>query len=1334
MAQESTPVNDNRAENDEVKPGDSAAPMPPPPNPEPASDRPLNVTDALSYLDSVKQQFHDEPKVYNQFLDIMKDFKSQFIDTPGVIERVSNLFHGHPALIQGFNTFLPPGYRIDINQDALNPNFITVTTPSGTTTQSTSGPFQLGGRSPHPESLARRVQEGELEPALAYLSKVKSRYATEPERYQQFLDLLQPERRNTLGDDAFVHMMTDVFKDDADLMQQFSEFFDSPIQSRAAVKLEEAAARQRAREAEARTSRRNTKAESSAAGPSSGTVPQKRKRKAIEQKEKEPLKAGPGKQPKRTKQQHNAGSEAPSPALSQRNAVPPSPRRSHLPPQPPNQAPIVIQHHPSTSSNVNDESHFFDRVKRALDNRETYNEFLKLVNLFTQDIIDVYRLVHDARNFLGDSELMAQFKDILGFDERREAFAYATDVWSRPMGYSEKPNRNNLVEQYGSYRKLPSHEANVICSGRDEMCKSVLNDEWVSMPTFASEDAGFIAHKKNIYEEALHRSEEERHEYDFHIHAIHRTIELLEPINNKFSQFTPEERTTYRKPNLLAGARSIHLRVIKKVFGREPGMEVWQAMQDMPAIAIPIVLNRLKQKHEEWKRAQREWNKVWREVDARNYYKSLDHQGITFKQADKKALSTKALVNHIEAVRDEQMAKRAALIDPLFARTRPRHQLEYVLDDPAVLQDAVKLTCSFLDRTLGQISSTDRKRIESFLRSFIPVFFMVDPIQFNANFVPKHESLGNSDRDPSETGSQMAADDAPEQSGASSSSSSKNGRANGKKGAAAFTNGGGDLRKKLLKAEQAKSSRRTRAQSANSASSSRPPSPPPAGGESMDVDEEEQVGANDSAPESPVEQRPTRKGTFYTNTMFYVLIRIIETLYSRLHLFKSLTAQAASEQQQNEPSVSINPTVDGVAALAEFAKLSVRGADSAQFYELFLESCEKLFDNEIEQNAFEDQLRYMFGIKHGYKGFTIDKVIGALVKQIQAILADQKSQELFDALRREREIPQPTSQDLINARKNAEKVLGPDENLFRLDWLPEDKLVTIQLLGKDDSSFDDSEVVTRRWQAYIDSYVSPDDTQGLPPMSLSRRKPFLNRNKALAYPSGSRSPESDQAPLAIAHSSLGIRVCVRTYRLFYVAGTEEYLFRKIYPDEVKMARKVAKLKDERRKAWVEKYLKGDEEDDEVEKEKEKDSNSEKDGDGPKRTEDGPKGQVKEAEAQDIAQKEESHVQTEAQPGMEKTQEASPAKEVDMIPTDTDAPVPASLPPAPLSAPLPALVPPGPVPVAVSVTVPVAAAPEVPITERDTSVVDMSTSPTPAPASASDPTPTPIPAEEPQPPA
>lgn len=79
----------------------------------------LKVEDALTYLDQVKLQFEKQPEVYNQFLDIMKEFKSQAIDTPGVISRVSTLFKGHNDLIEGFNTFLPPGYKIEIQANDL---------------------------------------------------------------------------------------------------------------------------------------------------------------------------------------------------------------------------------------------------------------------------------------------------------------------------------------------------------------------------------------------------------------------------------------------------------------------------------------------------------------------------------------------------------------------------------------------------------------------------------------------------------------------------------------------------------------------------------------------------------------------------------------------------------------------------------------------------------------------------------------------------------------------------------------------------------------------------------------------------------------------------------------------------------------------------------------------------------------------------------------------------------------------------------------------------------------------------------------------------------------
>ena len=110
---------------------------------------------------------------------------------------------------------------------------------------------------------------------------------------------------------------------------------------------------------------------------------------------------------------------------------------------------------------ANDETQFFDRVKRALDNREIYNEFLKLVNLFAQDYIDTARLVKESRHFLGETELYKQFREILGWDEKKEREHYLAEQqtlssWTKPAikGLPQRPGRIDLSEKYGSYRKV----------------------------------------------------------------------------------------------------------------------------------------------------------------------------------------------------------------------------------------------------------------------------------------------------------------------------------------------------------------------------------------------------------------------------------------------------------------------------------------------------------------------------------------------------------------------------------------------------------------------------------------------------------------------------------------------------------------------------------------------------------------------------------------------------------------------------------------------------------------------------------------------------------------
>ncbi|KAG5651812.1 hypothetical protein H0H81_007335 [Sphagnurus paluster] len=1148
-------------------------------------DRPLNVTDALSYLDAVKIQFSDQPNVYNHFLDIMKEFKNELIDTPGVIKRVSQLFNGHPLLIQGFNTFLPMGYRIECSVDAYDAGYITVTTPGGTKMQTTNnghgkGPIQWSTTAsnvaarlqdppvrsgpgvaaelaypalPSPGLQAFMASGPAIEPAVQYVQKIKQR--CDAETYRQFLDILSQyhSRPDTIDEEEVSKQIARLFKDAPDLRSDFRIF----MPERSHQNLDDPSIVGPAtRTGTPSTDAKGKRKLDAVANAASASLPQKRKRKIVEKEREREVPTRPTPSTSKVKRPKHVVSLDLTPSSYNKHIATVSPprRAAQLPP-------------PARVPPANDDSQFFDNVRRVLDNRETYNEFLKVVNLFTQDFIDAARLIKESRNFLGDGELMKQFKSILGWDERRERDSFddahsQQSSWARPsvVGLVNRPTQSDLNVKYGSYRRLPASEVNVTCSGRDEMCRSVLNDEWVSHPTWSSEDSGFVAHKKNVYEEALHRSEEERHEYDFHIEAIVRTIAMLEPINNKIAQMNQDDRGGFKlKPNLGGTWKPINTRVVKKIYGRDPGLDVIQAMQDTPTVAIPVVLQRLKQKEEEWKRAQREWNKVWREVDARNYIKSLDHQGIYFKAADKKAITIKAFVNQIEAAREEQMAKRASLIDPLFARTRPRHQLEFVVDDVTVLQDVLKLTFSFLDRTQAQINFAERKRIEGFLRTFVPLFFMLDTVAFNSSFAVVQETFDSDMSD--DMGSIVDDVDV----------SSVGGGSRRRKGGNALS-GGGDLRKKLLKSEQAKSTnRKTRAQEAASPVVSRLASPVLADEEPRVVD----VWAHN--------RRVSRRNIFFTNTVFYALMRLIELFYSRLSLFKTIAAKLAAAGSRSNPVAAELALPRGMDSM----NLGDRATVTEHYYDLLLESLERLFDNEIEQLAFEDQMRFMFGTKasslnEGYKAFTFDKVIGALIKQVQAVFADPKSQDLLEILKKERSLVSPTTQDQINSRRNAEKVLGPDENLFRIDWLPESRTMTVQLIGKDDSSFDDSEVLTGRWQAYIDSFVSVrvssssyvvarpecdspqnETTEGVSPSKV--KPPFLRRN----LPQSVR----DVQPNVITRDGLEIKICVRTYRLFFVSKTEDFLWKLSTREERKKAAEHLRAREALRRKWLESVAK-----------------------------------------------------------------------------------------------------------------------------------------------------------------
>ena len=71
------------------------------------------------------------------------------------------------------------------------------------------------------------------------------------------------------------------------------------------------------------------------------------------------------------------------------------------------------------------------------------------------------QLVKESWNFLGNTELYKQFREILGWDEKKErehilSEKHSQSSWTKPViaGLLEQPGRIDLSEKYGSYRKV----------------------------------------------------------------------------------------------------------------------------------------------------------------------------------------------------------------------------------------------------------------------------------------------------------------------------------------------------------------------------------------------------------------------------------------------------------------------------------------------------------------------------------------------------------------------------------------------------------------------------------------------------------------------------------------------------------------------------------------------------------------------------------------------------------------------------------------------------------------------------------------------------------------
>ena len=66
----------------------------------------------------------------------------------------------------------------------------------------------------------------------------------------------------------------------------------------------------------------------------------------------------------------------------------------------------------------------------------------------------------------------------------------------------------------------------------------------------------------------------------------------------------------------------------------------------------------------------------------------------------------------------------------------------------------------------------------------------------------------------------------------------------------------------------------------------------------------------------------------------------------------------------------------------------------------------------------------------------------------------------------------------------------------------------------------------------------------------------------------------DVPPNVITQDSLKIKVCVRTYRLFFVSKTEDFLWKISRRDEIKKALESYRTRDLHRQKWFQDAIKG----------------------------------------------------------------------------------------------------------------------------------------------------------------
>uniref|UniRef100_A0A4W5Q9U0 Paired amphipathic helix protein Sin3b n=1 Tax=Hucho hucho TaxID=62062 RepID=A0A4W5Q9U0_9TELE len=989
------------------------------------------VEDALSYLDQVKIRFGNDPGIYNKFLDIMKEFKSQSIDTPGVINRVSQLFHGHPDLVLGFNAFLPPGYRIEIPKNGVvflqSPfsaqvghykcvliGFPDNSVASPESISSSSGPPEPPSRlslplpsresqsQPQSSSVSPPASEPspvEFDSAISYVNKIKNRFLDHPEIYRSFLEILHTYQKEQLEvkesrgrssssssgmtEDEVFSKVASLFKGQEDLLAEFGQFL--PDAKRSLVSIFPFFLRML------------------------------------------PVHGHYKKMKFSCSQDQSFAS--------------------------------VGKH------GVLREFTFFDKVRRFFKSQEVYENFLRCIALFNQEVVSGAELLQLVTPFLGKfPELYTQFKSFLGDKELSHSMSGLSDRYMEGGGGREV-DYASCKRLGSSYRALPKTYQQPKCSGRTAICKEVLNDTWVSFPSW-SEDSTFASSKKTPYEEQLHRCEDERFELDVVLETNLATIRVLESVQKKLSRLSPEDQDRFRLDDCLGGTSEvIQRRAVYRIYG-DKAPEIIEGLKRSPATAVPVVLKRLKAKEEEWREAQQGFNKIWREQYEKAYLKSLDHQGVNFKQNDMKALRSKSLLNEIESVYDERQEQSTEEGGVVVSEPH----MVFTYEDKQILEDAASLIIYHVKRQ-PTIHKDDKDHIKRIIQHFVPDLFF-----------SRRGELSETEEWTDEEAEQL----------------------NGE-------------------------SRRRRC----------------------------------TSPQTHQKELDGVYNLFFVNNNWYFFLRLHQTLCQRLlRVYRQAERQLLEHraEQNRERLLMAEGRRDKASDLAMELRLKQPSeVELEEYYPAFLDMVRSLLDGNLESTQYEDTLREMFTI-HAYIGFTIDKLIQNIIRQLQHLVSDEvclQVAELYLAERKRGAAGGNLSSQCVRAawetsyQWKSERVMA-EENCFKVLFIQNKGQVTltIELLDTEEAQADDP-LDVQCLSSYMEQFVGTESTLCSQTEGYFFKPVFLPRNLRhfrhwqVRQVEAMRCRREWHRQLGVESAgSLDCRFKLNTHKMVFVMNSEDYMYRR----------------------------------------------------------------------------------------------------------------------------------------------------------------------------------------------